>query len=243
MGRILHADFRLPDAVRELRSRTGARIAVGRAGTRPTTAELLKMRIDHAAACDAVRTELSTEFVQLCGCSLDLSTQAEGREGYLLNPPLGRLLRPEDRARLTAAVPACDVLVAVGDGLSSAAAQTQAPLVLPVLLSALELEGVGKVAGPVLVRNARVGVMNDLGEATQARVVVLLVGERPGLSTAESLSIYIGYDPRPGRTDAERNVLSNIHAAGIPPAEAAAQAASWVKGMLDKGVSGVDFKP
>lgn len=233
----------LSEPARALASRTPARIAVGRAGTRPTTSELLRFRADHAAAHDAVRGEVDPLLPARWGCSLSLATRADDRDAYLDRPEEGRRLLPEDAARLSESVQGCDVLVAVSDGLSRAAVEAQAPLVLPVLLAALDLEGVGRVAGPVFVRNGRVGVVDSLGTAAKARLVVLLIGERPGLSTDLGLSIYFALDPAPGRTDADRNVISNIHAAGTPPAEAAATAADWAASMLRTGTGGVRFKP
>lgn len=235
--------FSLPGLAHQLRERTVARIAVGRAGVRPVTAELLRLRSDHAAACDAVREPLDPGLPARLGCVLELRTMVSDRDEYLLRPERGRLLRSEDKTRLTESVPFCGVLVAVGDGLSSAAVAAQTPILVPALIEALKGEAVGSVAGPVFVHGARVGVMNDLGEATCARAVVLLVGERPGLSTAESLSVYMGFQPRPGKTDADRNLLSNVHATGIPPEEAAHISASWIASMLRLQVSGVRFKP
>lgn len=235
--------FAHPGLAHKLREHTIARVAVGRAGPRPRTDSLLKLRADHAAARDAVREPLDPGLPRRLGCALELRTRAGDREEYLLKPHLGRLLDPDHRRLLTESVPSGSVLVAVGDGLSSPAVAAQAPVLVPCLLESLGQAGVGVVAGPVFVHGARVGVMNDLGEATCARVVVLLVGERPGLSTAESLSLYMGYEPRPGKTDADRNLLSNIHATGIRPEDAARTAVRWISGMLRERTSGVRFKP
>jgi len=243
MGQPVVERFALPGLALQLRERTVARIAVGRAGVRPTTQSMLRMRTDHAAACDAVLEPLDAELPTRLGCVLELRTQASDRGEYLLRPALGRLLDPDDKNRLTDLVPNCDLLVAVGDGLSTAAVHAQTPELVPALLQALSREGIANVAGPVFVHGARVGVMNDLGEATKARVVALLVGERPGLSTAESLSLYMGFEPRAGKTDADRNLLSNIHATGIPPSDAARTAARWIAAMLHQRTSGVTFKP
>lgn len=243
MGQPVVERFVLPGLAHQLRERTVARIAVGRAGVRPITAELLRLRTDHAAACDAVLQPLDSGLPRRLGCLLELRTRSRDRKEYLLNPELGRLLRDEDASSLAALVPSCDVLVAVGDGLSTAAVHAQAPVLVPALIEALGREGIASVAGPVFVHGARVGVMNSLGKVANARVVALLVGERPGLSTAESLSIYMGFEPRPGKTDADRNLLSNVHATGIPPEDAARTCASWIASMLRGKVSGVRFKP
>lgn len=243
MDRICHEPSVSGLVAPALTSLTPARIGVGRAGTRPTTAQLLRFRADHAAARDAVNAAIPQGFPASIGCSLELRTCSSGREEYLQNPATGRVLRAPDKEELSRRIPRCDVLVAVGDGLSAEAVLTQSASLLPALLQALEHEGIAHVAGPVFVHNARVGVLNALGEATGARAVILLIGERPGLSTASSLSLYMGYEPRSGCTDAHRNVLSNIHEEGTPPAEAATVAASWLASMLRLGCSGVQFKP
>jgi ethanolamine ammonia-lyase small subunit len=133
--------------------------------------------------------------------------------------------------------------VVVGDGLSSAAVEAQVPFLLPALLDCLRAEGFESIAGPVFVHLARVGVLDSLGEVVRPEVGILLVGERPGLATALSLSAYLGFRPRLGRTDADRNVLSNIHVDGVPPLEAAAVVAGWARSMLQQGRSGVGFRP
>jgi ethanolamine ammonia-lyase small subunit len=243
MDRICHEPIVSDLAAPMLASLTPARIGVGRAGTRPTTSQLLKFRADHAAACDAVNAPIPNVFPASIGCTLELHSQASTREDYLQNPALGRILVPADKDALSRNIPRCEVLVAVGDGLSAEAVLTQSPVLLPALFQALEREGIRDVAGPVFIHNARVGILNDLGEATAARAVILLIGERPGLSTASSISLYMGYEPRPGCSDAHRNVLSNIHVEGTLPAEAAAISASWLASMLRLGYSGVHFKP
>ena len=226
----------------DLCSRTPARIARGRAGTRPRTAELLLFRADHAAARDAVLTEVGADFPVYTGCVASVATCAADRREYVLRPDLGRRLREQDHAAIAAVgANGCDVLVAIGDGLSSEAVTSQVPSLLPSLLAGLEDEGVAPVRGPVFVRNARVGVMDHLGQLSQAYVVILLVGERPGLSTAKSLSAYMGWMPRFGCTDANRNVISNIHEDGLPAVEAASVVARWATKMLRERASGVHF--
>jgi ethanolamine ammonia-lyase small subunit len=153
-------------------------------------------------------------------------------------------LRIGEDERLIAELPrAPQVLVAIGDGLSSAAVETQVPILLPALLDCLRAEGFESIAGPVYIHLARVGVLDALGEVVHPDVGILLVGERPGLATAQSLSAYLGFQPRLGRTDADRNVLSNIHEGGVPPLEAAAVVAGWARSMLRQGKSGVGFRP
>jgi ethanolamine ammonia-lyase small subunit len=231
-----------PELADLLRSRTTARIAIGRAGTRSPTLNLLELRADHAAARDAVLSEVPPDFANYTNCASTVSTRVSDRREHLLRPDLGRLLRPEDEDKIRQlAGRGCDVLVAFGDGLSSEAVTAQVPALLPALFAGLALENVGRVCGPVMVRYTRVGLMNQLGELAQASVVVLLVGERPGLSTSRSLSAYLGWEPRPGKTDADRNVVSNIHEEGLPAHEAGAQVAKWAVGMLRQRTSGYLF--
>ncbi len=231
-----------PEIASLLRSQTTARIAVGRAGTRSPTLNLLELRADHAAARDAVLSEVPADFSLYVPCAVSVATRAADRREHLLRPDLGRILREQDEDKIRQlADGGCDVLVAFGDGLSSEAITTQVPELLPTLFAGLAENGVARVKGPVSVRNARVGLMNQLGDLAQASVVVLLVGERPGLSTARSLSAYLGWEPRPGKTDADRNVISNIHEDGLPAPEAGVQVARWAASMLRQRTSGYRF--
>ncbi|MBK8800503.1 MAG: ethanolamine ammonia-lyase subunit EutC [Fibrobacteres bacterium] len=221
---------------------TPARIDRGRAGARPRTAELLLFRADHAAARDAVLTELPEDFPDQLGCVASVRTCSADRREYLLRPDLGRRIRLGDEQAVAAlGKGGCDVLVVVADGLSSAAVASQVPILLPPLMVSLEVMKPGSVRGPVFVRNARVGAMNHLGDLAQATVVVMLVGERPGLSTSRSLSAYMGWMPRPGCTDAHRNVISNIHEQGLAVQQAAVVVARWVAGMFRERTSGTHF--
>ncbi len=237
-------NWALPEIVPALRRSTPARILAGRAGTRPTTAELLRFQVDHAGARDAVRTSVDHELPSRLECSLELHSAAHDKTEYLLDPDAGRRLRPgEDERTRSALQSSAQVLVAVGDGLSSAAVEAQVPVLLPALLDCLRAEGFESVAGPVFVHLARVGILDSLGEILRPDVGILLIGERPGLATALGLSAYLGFRPRLGRTDAERNVLSNIHQGGIPPLEAAAVVAGWAASMRRQAGSGVGFCP
>jgi len=233
----------LPDIAPALRQSTPARILVGRCGTRPRTADLLRFQVDPACARDAVRTPVDSELPDRLGCLAQIHTASHDKREYLLDPESGRRLRPGDGERLkTLLAQEASVLVAVGDGLSCQAVESQAPILLPALLDCLRADGIA-VAGPIFVHGARVGVLDALGEVLAPKVGILLVGERPGLATARSLSAYLGYEPRPGRTDADRNVLSNIHEGGVPPLEAAAILAGWIAEMLRARRSGVGFRP
>lgn len=233
----------------DLRSLTRARIALGRAGGSLPTAELLAFSAAHAAARDAVWSELDLDRLDAdlsaggLGPALRLASQAPDRATYLQRPDLGRRLDAGSAARLATAAPAggCDLALLVGDGLSAAAAQARAPALAAALASRLRARGLA--LGPVVaVAQARVAVEDPVGQALGARAAVILLGERPGLSAADSLGAYLVLGPRPGRTDAERNCVSSIRPEGMP-VEAAADLLAWLVGeALRRGLSGVGLK-
>lgn len=228
--------------VQRVRTRTPARILVGRAGPAYLTATHLELRADHAAARDAVWAEIDPER-DLPGLGLlALATRATSKQEYLLRPDLGRQL--DDLARWTLSQRAsrgAELQVVVGDGLSAAAVKAQVPELLPLLLSKARLGG-WNVGEPFFVRHCRVGVLNDFGDILDPVVVVLLIGERPGLATAESLSAYMAYRPRAGDTDAKRNLISNIHHRGLPIDEAACRILALAARLRQARASGVGVK-
>lgn len=230
-----------------VRRRTQARLLVGRAGGSYRTATHLQLRADHAAARDAVWAEvdlqrnLGTQLVTDFGL-FEVATQATSKQEYLLRPDLGRLLAPASRATLLHRCPQdVDLQIAVGDGLSAVAMATQVPPLLPLLIARANLAG-WSVGQAFFVRYCRVGVLNDIGEALRPTVAVLLIGERPGLATAESLSAYLAYRPRAGDTDARRNLISNIHARGVRTDEAAVRILALAEQMRQQQRSGVEVK-
>jgi ethanolamine ammonia-lyase small subunit len=237
----------VPDAVRRALARTPARLLVGRAGPGYRTETWLGLRADHAAARDAVRAELDLMAAfgedRIAGYSLFWAgTRARTRDEYLLRPDLGRRLDDESRELVRVRCPAgADLQVVIGDGLSAAAAAAQAPALLDRLRDGAKARG-WRFGRPFVVRQCRVGVLNDVGDLLDPAVVVLLVGERPGLVTAESLSAYLAYRPRPGHTDADRNLISNIHARGVSTEEAAARVLALAARMMSLGTSGVSVK-
>jgi ethanolamine ammonia-lyase small subunit len=234
---------REPSALlRALRARTPARILVGRAGPSYRTATQLQLRQDHAAALDAVHAEIDLHR-DLGGLDLfEVNTRARTKEEYLLHPHLGRQLSEEARTTLLAnRARGADLQVVVGDGLSAAAVAVQAPRLLPLIVQEADRRG-WRCGTPFFIRHCRVGVLNDIGELLSPEVVVLLIGERPGLATAESLSAYMAYRPRAGHTDAQRNLISNIHARGVPPEMAAPRILALADQMRRLGVSGVAVK-
>lgn len=230
-----------------LRARTPARIFVGRAGPSYRTATQLELRQDHAAALDAVHAELDLdrdfgrEFVERWQL-VEVATRAGDKAEYFMRPDLGRRLSDAAREMIVGACPRdADLQVAVGDGLSAAAVAVQVPRLLPLLEEAARRRG-WSFGRPVVIRRCRVGVLNDLGELLDPAVVVLLIGERPGLATAESLSAYMAYRPRPGHSDARRNLISNIHARGVDPEAAARRIMALAEAMRRRQASGVAVK-
>jgi ethanolamine ammonia-lyase small subunit len=234
-------------ALDALRARTPARLAVGRAGPAYRTATQLDLREDHAVAVDAVQAEwnltrdFGQEFLDRTGL-FEVSSLAADKAQYLKRPELGRTLDASARAEVAQKCPQRSQLqVAIGDGLSAAAIAAQVPSLLP-LLEAGSLKRGWTYGRPFAIRHCRVGVLNDIGALLDAEVVVLLIGERPGLATAESLSAYMAYKPRPGHTDARRNLISNIHARGVAPELAAERILALAEQMRRARTSGVAIK-
>jgi ethanolamine ammonia-lyase small subunit len=236
----------VPDAADDLlaaiRRRTPARVLVGRSGGAYRTRTHLELRGDHAAARDAVWDEIDVER-DLGGLGLfAVSTCATSKQEYLLRPDLGRRLDGAARQSVSERCSrGADLQIVVGDGLSAAAVRAQVPALLPLLLDKARRAG-WRVGEAFFVRHCRVGVLNDVGEILDPAVVVLLIGERPGLATAESLSAYMAYRPRPGDTDAKRNLISNIHERGVNIADAAARIVALVARLRQALSSGVGVK-
>jgi ethanolamine ammonia-lyase small subunit len=226
-----------------VRARTPARILVGRAGPAYRTATALELRHDHAVAVDAVHAELDLPPDLVARWNLfEVRSRARDKMEYLMRPDLGRRL--DDAARETVVrqcSAAADVQVVIGDGLSVAAVAAQVPPLLPLLEAETRRRG-WTFGRPFAVRYCRVGVLNDVGELLDPSVVVLLIGERPGLATAESLSAYLAYRPRSGHTDAQRNLISNIHARGVPPEAAALRVLALAEKMQQVQSSGISVK-
>ena len=227
--------------------RTPARVFVGRAGSAYRTSTWLKLREDHAAARDAVHAEVDlparfgAEVAAPAGL-LTAQTCVNSKPEYLRRPELGRRLSEESRELVRASCPAgADLQVVIGDGLSATAVGAQAPELLARLRAAAAERG-WSFGRPVFVRYCRVGVMNDFGDLLSPGVVVLLIGERPGLVTAESLSAYMAFRPRSGHTDADRNLISNIHARGVSLEEATRRIITLAEQFRATGRSGVDVK-
>ena len=228
-----------PTLWRDLKRFTPARVALGRVGAGLPTAAHLAFQADHAAARDAVHAALDVARLQadLQAAGLASSTVRSAcpdRPTYLRRPDLGRQLDPADRAAL-AKHPGLAFVVC--DGLSAVAVQRHAAPLLALIVSVLE--PAGKI---VIAQQGRVALGDDVGEALGAEAVAVLIGERPGLSTPDSLGVYLTWAPRRGCTDADRNCLSNIRPAGLPIAEAARKLAWLVGEMRRRRLTGVALK-
>lgn len=234
------------DAWARLRALTPARVAIGRCGDGLPTEALLDFQLAHARARDAVWAELDVATLKAAidthlgtqSTLLEVQSQAPDRRAYLQRPDLGRTLCP--RARTSLPTPEdWDVAVVVADGLSAPAAHAHAPETLARLLP--ELAPL-RIAPIVLARQARVALGDEVGAALGAQLAVVLLGERPGLSSPDSLGAYLTFAPRPGRQNHERNCVSNIRKAGLPPSLAARRIAALAKAALELRISGVGLK-
>lgn len=231
-----------------LRKFTTARIALGRAGGSLPTAALLDFRLSHARARDAVLAPFDAEGLaarlkeRLSREVVIINSQARGRTEYLLRPDLGRL--PDESALdpLEALIdPAgTDLVILVSDGLSSLAAERQAPELLSHLLPMFD--ETWRIAPLVVVRQGRVAIQDAIGGRLGARLSLMLLGERPGLGSPDSLGAYFTYQPRPGLTDAARNCVSNIRPEGLPPAVAAYRLHALLTASRQRAIGGVALK-
>jgi len=235
-----------PEIVRKIRERTPARIFVER-GAAYSTKMSLELRGAHASAVDAVWTEFDLqkdfppEFV-LQWKLFQVSSRAESKSQFLLRPDLGRALSDAAKSLILQHCPKSpDIQIVIGDGLSSAAVSAQVPRLFQLLQQEFRDRG-WSVGQSFVVSYSRVGIMNAIGDLLWPRVIVLLIGERPGLATAESLSAYMAYSPRPGITDADRNLISNIHARGVPIEHAAGRITNLAVQMMALKRSGTTLK-
>jgi ethanolamine ammonia-lyase small subunit len=250
-GAELSDDSQLPASnltrlIEAARARTPARVLVGRVGSSYKTSTQLELREDHAAAVDAVHAEiqlerdLGREFNTRWGL-FEVATQARDKMEYLLRPDLGRKLNDAAIEALKRCPTRADLQIAIGDGLSSAAVVSQVPALLPLLVEGAIQRG-WRLGQSFFIRNCRVGILNDIGELLDPTIAVLLIGERPGLATAESLSAYLAYRPRAGQNDSQRNLISNIHARGTSPVEAAERILRLADQMMRMKASGIAVK-
>ncbi|KAB1073016.1 ethanolamine ammonia-lyase subunit EutC [Methylobacterium planeticum] len=226
---------------------TPARIGLGRAGSGLPTREILRFGLAHAQARDAVHTPMDAaaiaEAVEALGLrTLRAASQAPDRATYLRRPDYGRRLAPEsaDALRREAGEPV-DLALVVADGLSARAVHEGAGALIAAFRPHIAAAG-WSLAPVVIASQARVAIGDAVGSILKARVVAVLIGERPGLSSPDSLGIYLTFGPRPGRSDAERNCISNVRPAGLSH-EAAACKLNWLLGeALSRGLTGVNLK-
>jgi ethanolamine ammonia-lyase small subunit len=235
-----------PNPWAQWRSTTPARLALGRAGAGMPTDETLRFGWAHAMARDAIHAALDVDVLEATLNAQHWETmrarsRAEDRTTYLRRPDLGRQLDPADAERLrTAAKPGCDVCLVIGDGLSSLAVARHAAPLLAALRSHLPAET--RFSPVVIATQARVALADEVGELFGAALSVMLIGERPGLSSPDSLGIYLTHSPKRGRHDAERNCISNVRPEGLP-CEAAAFKLAWLmQESLRRGLTGVGLK-
>ncbi len=233
-----------PDPWALLRQATRARIGLGRAGDAVPTAALLAFQLAHAQARDAVHAPLDLDALEQAlrpHPILRLQSAARDRTTYLRRPDLGRRLHPGSRERLRgwAATAPPDIVFVVADGLSARAVMRHAPAVLAACLQRLPEQAQAPI---VVVEQARVAIGDEIGEMLGAKLCLVLIGERPGLSVADSLGLYLTWAPRPGVQDSARNCISNIHADGLDPEQAAHQAAWLIREATRRSLTGVDLK-
>ena len=232
---------------KSVQAQTPAQIFAGRKGSSYRTETWLKLRSDHAVAKDAVFTELDldrdlgNEFVARWKL-FEVSSRAQTKLEFLHRPDLGRRLSPDAQAKLVEWCPTgSDLQVAIADGLSVTAVQRQVPTLLPLLAAEANHSG-WRFGQPFVIRHGRVGVLNDIGEILKPSVAIILIGERPGLATAESLSAYMAFRPRLGHDDSHRNLISNIHTRGTPPLQAVPRIIDLARQMFQLQTSGVAIK-
>lgn len=225
----------------KMKESTPARLGIWRAGPRYKTETALRVRADHAAAQDSVFSDVSEEFLKEMNL-FSVKTECKDKDQYITRPDLGRKISEEGIKTIKGNCKMRpQVQIYVSDGLSSAAIEANVRDVLPAMIQGLEGYRIS-VGTPFFVKNGRVGAMDVVSEVLEAEVTCVLIGERPGLVTAESMSAYIAYKATVNMPEARRTVVSNIHKGGTPPVEAGAHIAEIIKLMLEKKASGVDLK-
>ncbi len=229
---------------------TSARIGLGRAGGSLPTKELLKFRLDHARARDAVLVEPDYENLILRLKNLNktygldtifVESLARSREEYLLRPDLGRRLSGPSLLSLQAKKNDYDVSIIAADGLSAKALDSNLLPFLEILLPQIDKAKI-RLAPVVLAKLGRVAIGDEIGEALTAKIIILLIGERPGLSSADSLGMYLTFAPKSGKTDESRNCISNIRPQGLDFQAAAFKTMYLLQESIRRGISGVDLK-
>jgi ethanolamine ammonia-lyase small subunit len=234
-------------SMRDLRDLTPARVGLGRAGASMPTKALLEFTLDHARARDAVHAAfdipaLISGLGNLGLAAFDVSSRARNRKDYLGRPDLGRTLDPASQHLLASHNgSSCQLAIVIGDGLSSTAVKVHAIELIRSLIPRLAVERI-EIGHAVVASGARVALGDEIGAILGARMILMLIGERPGLSAPDSLGAYLTFAPTPGRTDAERNCVSNIHGSGLGYEEAAFKIAWLIREGLAREVTGVALK-
>lgn len=226
-------------------SKTPARLLVGRAGTRPLTSTWLSFRVDHALARDAINSDLSENFIAEFAVANKfpyVKSSVTSKEEFVQFPPRGKVVANEVLEQLKVECSSNnDVQIVISDGLSAKAVEKNAVNLMPMLVDGLRMNKISQGL-PIVVRYGRVAVADQIAYALNAKLVINLIGERPGLSSAEGLSAYITYNPSPRTISSDRTVVSNIHERGTPAVEAGAYIVRLVKTILEKKVSGVELQ-
>lgn len=226
---------------RRMRAKTAARVGVWRAGPRYRTNTYLRFQADHAAAMDAVFTDVPESLLEEVGL-FSVETLCDSKNMYLTRPDLGRRFSPETIAEIKRRCkPNPDIQIVVSDGLSSTSVVANVRDILPAIMQGLKAAG-AQVGTPFFIKHGRVGAMDAVTEAVGAKVTVILLGERPGLASSESMSAYMTYGGYVGIPEASRTVVSNIHRGGTNAVEAGAFIAELCTHMLKAKASGLDLK-
>ncbi|MHB9293220.1 ethanolamine ammonia-lyase small subunit [Hollandina sp. SP2] len=229
------------EALKSLKQSTQARIGVWRAGPRYLTETLLRFRADHAAAMDTVFTEVSDDWIKQNNLPR-FKTRCDSKDTFLTRPDLGRLFDAEELQKIKDHIGGNNrVVIYIADGLSSTAVTTNAIDTFKAICDGLQRYNI-KPSAPFFVQYGRVGAEDAISETVGAEVIVTLIGERPGLTTAESMSAYMAYKATMNMPEARRTVVSNIHKGGTPAVEAGGYIADIIKKMLDNKASGLDLK-
>ncbi len=224
-----------------LKESTPARICVGRAGPRLKTTTLLKFRADHSIAMDAVWSSVDEELIDELHF-VKVQTLVKDKDQYITRPDLGKKFSEKTMAYIKEkCLNSPEVQIIVGDGLSSMAINANIKDIYSIILDGLNSKGY-KVGTPIFVKYARVATMDCISEALKAKITIILIGERPGLATGESMSSYMAYESSTKKPESQRTVISNIHSNGLPPVEAGAQIVHLIGVMMKEKNSGVELK-
>lgn len=223
-----------------LKAKTPARLGVGRAGPRYKTQTMLRFRADHAAAQDSVFSQVKEEFYKQ-NQLVYVKTRCKDKDEYLTRPDLGRRFDEENQTIIRQTCQGQRVLLVIGDGLSSAAVEANAIDCAAAIRQGLEGQGIS-LGQTLFIQYCRVGASDHLGQITGCELVCMLVGERPGLVSSESMSAYLTYKPYLGIPESKRTVVSNIHRQGTPALEAGAHIAGLIGEILRQKASGIDLR-